>query len=95
MFICRRQQQFPACRNEKISRQQPKHGLGVSQETVVDAYRVGTLMSDNKPENRTADSVGSEPFCDAQWRERLVQELRTRAERFCEQASWNKSSELR
>ena len=44
-------------------------------------------MSDNKPENRTPDSVASEPFCDAQSRERLVQELRTRAERFCEQAS--------
>jgi hypothetical protein len=44
-------------------------------------------MSEKKPENPLPDSVESEPFCDAGPRERLVRELRTRAERFYEQAS--------
>jgi hypothetical protein len=44
-------------------------------------------MSEKKSENPTPDSVESEPVCGAGSRERLVEELRTRSDRFYEQAS--------
>jgi hypothetical protein len=51
------------------------------------AHRAELRISEKKSENPTPDSVGGEPFSGVvEGREHLVMELRTRAERFYEQA---------
>lgn len=51
------------------------------------AHRAEISMSEKKTENPTPDSVGGEPFSGVGSRKHLGKELRTRAERFYEQAS--------
>jgi hypothetical protein len=60
--------------------------IRASQGIAVMAHRAELRMSEKNSENPTPDSVRGEPFCGVEGREHLVMELRTRAERFYEQA---------
>ncbi|MGI8962440.1 MAG: hypothetical protein ACR2IV_22320 [Bryobacteraceae bacterium] len=52
-------------------------------------------MSEKKSENPTRDSIEDQPFPGIGSREHLVKDLRTKAERFSEQASLEQIIELR
>jgi hypothetical protein len=76
-------------RNLRFLAGKKKDRPGVSRATAAVAYRAGTLlpMSEKKSDNRTLDFFEADEFCSAESRERLVPELRAKAERFYEQAS--------
>ena len=65
----------------------------MSQASAVMAYRIGGLVSENKPENRLLDLLASN--CSGQFHEQLMNELRARAEWFCQQATPEEIIEVR